>query len=39
MTAVQTATSHFKEEEIFAAVQTPKRVHVSPKEREISIYL
>ena len=29
---------HFKEEEILAAVQTPKRLHVSPKERGISIY-
>jgi hypothetical protein len=38
MTTVQRANSHFKEGENFAAAQTPKRVHVSPKERGISIY-
>ena len=37
MTAAQTANSHFREEEIIAAVGTPIRVHVSPKERGISI--
>jgi hypothetical protein len=38
MTAAQTANSHFREEEIIAAARTPIRVHVSPKERGISIY-
>jgi hypothetical protein len=38
MTAAQTENSHFREEEIIAAAQIPIRVHVSPKEREISKY-
>ena len=38
MTAAQTENSHFREEEIIAAAQTPIRVHISPKERGISNY-
>jgi hypothetical protein len=38
MTAAQTANSHFREEKIIATALTPIRVHVSRKERGISIY-
>jgi hypothetical protein len=38
MTAAQTAKRHFRQEEIIVVALTPIRVHVSPKERGISIY-